>query len=94
MVAHTFNPSTWKSCTFNPNTMEVETERDKAKWRGDRSSLLYSVQKLVETGYPIWSEDSVKIRTSDCLLCSFDLQANFSCKITNKIPPLASFPQV
>ena len=30
MVAHTFNPSTWESLAFNPNTREVKIRRDTA----------------------------------------------------------------
>ena len=55
VVAHTFNPSTWESDTFNPRTRKGEPGRVTAGWRGeykaggDRSSL-HSVCGFVETG--------------------------------------------
>lgn len=60
--------------TFIPHTREVETGRNMArpgrkedyKATGDRISE-HSIRELVETGYPICSEDFLEVRTSGSL---------------------------
>ena len=79
MVAHTFNPSTWKSYAFNTRTSEVETVKYMSEWKeeykeGEDWSLEHSFGEFVETGSCLLlSEDSVKVKglSSVCLLyCS------------------------
>ena len=57
-MAHTFNPSVWKSHTFNPRTREVKTGRDIAEQTEGKRQEFTGVWSLGFGGDAVHSRQS------------------------------------